>query len=249
MSFMPPTIESTSYWEVETENGTDFVPCDVWDCDDVWDDANDCLRPSVVESIANYVEGSDIQSMQRQTGFIGRLSAPGYLDATDWVSGESVVDVGQQLLSMHGDTFDVEDYHALAAHVDGFDEFWESYLVAIAFTANDETDGDNPTPLYDNPGGDIADVLDVEELTQLIPADALLELLGDAMAFFLDNRALIGDECERAGSDFHFTRNGHGAGFWDGDWPADAGHKLTEAAKVYGTAELNKWGETYAIWN
>jgi|TARA_R110000744_G_scaffold366338_1_gene475354 hypothetical protein len=25
-------------------------------------------------------------------------------------------------------------------------------------------------------------------------------------------------ECERIGHDFWLTRNGHGAGFWDGDW-------------------------------
>ena len=26
------------------------------------------------------------------------------------------------------------------------------------------------------------------------------------------------DQCERIGHDFWLTRNGHGAGFWDGDW-------------------------------
>lgn len=38
------------------------------------------------------------------------------------------------------------------------------------------------------------------------------------------------------GHDFWLTRNGHGAGFWDGDYPIN-GDKLTEIAKSFG--ELN----------
>jgi len=34
----------------------------------------------------------------------------------------------------------------------------------------------------------------------------------------------------QAGHDFWLTRNGHGAGFWDGDWP-ETGDALTEASK------------------
>jgi len=33
------------------------------------------------------------------------------------------------------------------------------------------------------------------------------------------------------------TRNGHGAGFWDGDWPDD-GDRLTKASEAYGTFDL-----------
>jgi len=42
----------------------------------------------------------------------------------------------------------------------------------------------------------------------------------------------------RAGADFWLTRNRHGAGFWDGDWPGDAGERLTEAAHAYGSYNL-----------
>jgi hypothetical protein len=34
------------------------------------------------------------------------------------------------------------------------------------------------------------------------------------------------------------TRNGHGAGFWDGDWPQTVGQRLTKAAKIYGSVDL-----------
>jgi hypothetical protein len=36
-----------------------------------------------------------------------------------------------------------------------------------------------------------------------------------------------------AGHDFWLTRNGHGAGFWDGDWTEPAATRLTKASKRY----------------
>ena len=39
---------------------------------------------------------------------------------------------------------------------------------------------------------------------------------------------------EQAGHDFWLTRNGHGAGFWDGDWPKPWDDLLTTLAKSYG---------------
>lgn len=41
---------------------------------------------------------------------------------------------------------------------------------------------------------------------------------------------------EQAGYDFWLTRNGHGAGFWDGDWPV-YGDMLTKGSKCYGVFE------------
>lgn len=43
---------------------------------------------------------------------------------------------------------------------------------------------------------------------------------------------------EYAGHDFWLTRNGHGCGFWDGDWPK-FGKRLTILTKKY--RELNIW--------
>jgi hypothetical protein len=37
----------------------------------------------------------------------------------------------------------------------------------------------------------------------------------------------------RAGHDFWLTSQGHGAGYWDGDYPYELGQRLTQAAKVY----------------
>ena len=43
---------------------------------------------------------------------------------------------------------------------------------------------------------------------------------------------------EYAGHDFWLTRNGHGCGFWDGDWPEEAGARLTAASKAFGEIDL-----------
>ena len=49
----------------------------------------------------------------------------------------------------------------------------------------------------------------------------------------------IGDrQAAMAGHDFWLTRNGHGAGFWDGDWPDDIGEQLTVAAEKFGPVDL-----------
>jgi hypothetical protein len=38
--------------------------------------------------------------------------------------------------------------------------------------------------------------------------------------------------------DFWLTRNGHGAGFWDGDYPKELGQKLTDIAHSFGECAL-----------
>ena len=49
---------------------------------------------------------------------------------------------------------------------------------------------------------------------------------------------IIGSEYSRAGHDFWLTRNGHGAGFWDGDWPEGDGKILTDISKTFGPSDL-----------
>lgn len=49
-------------------------------------------------------------------------------------------------------------------------------------------------------------------------------------------RALPDDS--RVGHDFWLTRNGHGAGFWDGYYPKALGEALTKLAKSYGECNL-----------
>ena len=60
--------------------------------------------------------------------------------------------------------------------------------------------------------------------------------LGDAQrAGLLD---LVLSNFEQAGHDFWLTRNGHGAGFWDGDWPEAEGMQLTAISKTFKEVNL-----------
>lgn len=43
---------------------------------------------------------------------------------------------------------------------------------------------------------------------------------------------------EEAGRDFWHTRNSHGVGFWDGDWPDPLDEALSEAARMFPETSL-----------
>ena len=66
------------------------------------------------------------------------------------------------------------------------------------------------------------------------------QILADAIA---TGNVIAGpdfDEYERAAHDFWLTRNGHGAGFWDGDWPEPFAEQLTQAAEKFGQSYVLK---------
>lgn len=46
-----------------------------------------------------------------------------------------------------------------------------------------------------------------------------------------------GDEWDYAAHDFIFTRNRHGAGFWDGDWQQPWGDQLSKLSHQFGEVE------------
>jgi hypothetical protein len=241
MSFMQPQLMQTGYWRIETEAGLQCIPTDVADYPaDPWNDDREEYRADFTAAFQDYLEGTNIQDAQSVTlGFLWRLSAAGYTDCTEWAPADSIPEAVRDMLGMYGDSFDLEDWRTVGAWLEGFDEFWEGYLLGLAFTGHQEGAPDAPYegPIFSNPGGDISGVVDTGELEGNIPNDTLADLYGDCVSFYLDALPLIGTEYERAGSDFHLTRNGHGAGFWGGDWPEN-GDKLTELSKPYGTAEL-----------
>jgi hypothetical protein len=70
-----------------------------------------------------------------------------------------------------------------------------------------------------------------------LPAETLARMDADCAKFQADNFELIADDLSRAGHDFWLTRNGHGAGFWDGDWP-EHGNTLTAASAEFGECDL-----------
>lgn len=77
--------------------------------------------------------------------------------------------------------------------------------------------------------------------------DTEAAMKADCFKFFHENLPLLlevrehGDWVDfwaQVGHDFWLTRNGHGAGFWDGDYPEPFGDQLTAIAKTYGEFDL-----------
>lgn len=101
------------------------------------------------------------------------------------------------------------------------DQFTQAYLECALWASLDD-DGDP---------------LDVHDVTDIAPP-TLAEMVADCKDFQESHYDDMSDDLSRAGHDFWLTRNGHGAGFWDGDWPDDVGKRLTEASKVYGEYAL-----------
>jgi hypothetical protein len=75
--------------------------------------------------------------------------------------------------------------------------------------------------------------------------DALTRARIDCITFYRLAFSIIGELDEDGtsgeyhyGHDFWLTRQGHGAGFWDGDYPDPAGDQLTEISKKFGETDV-----------
>lgn len=102
----------------------------------------------------------------------------------------------------------------------------QHYLIAALWSSTDNTDEQGGEPLDTNYTIDdcAPETIDRAERECL----ALLGTYSD----------VIGDRLQQAGHDFWLTRNHHGAGFWDGDWPNDIGIILTNAAHAFPEVDL-----------
>lgn len=111
-----------------------------------------------------------------------------------------------------------------APEFQALDDFTQGYIEAAFFTQSGEEDD----------GGTIGD----KGFQDLAP-ETLQSMIEDCAQFQFTHRPaltalrLLSEEPDseierRAGADFWFTRNGHGCGFWDGDWPEPYATELAE---------------------
>lgn len=105
-------------------------------------------------------------------------------------------------------------------------EFFNSYVETALWSSTDESTDSGGEPLDENFDAD-----DIDKKT-------LDEMMKDCKNFIEENDSDIDGEYGRAGHDFWLTRNRHGAGFWDGDWPEPEAKRLTSAAHDYGSFDL-----------
>ena len=78
MGFMEPQAEHMHAWHVDTMTGGEIVPADLVGMLPTADGLQDYLdAPALTDDDGNL-------EMTLETGWYARLSAPGYLDCTDW---------------------------------------------------------------------------------------------------------------------------------------------------------------------
>ena len=93
------------------------------------------------------------------------------------------------------------------------DDFTRQYIETALWASNDEMTDDGGEPMDDR------FEVSLEFIAEAIrDCDRFRELAGE----MLDEHP----DPTMAAHDFWLTRNGHGAGFWDGDWPVN-GDALT----------------------
>ncbi len=69
--------------------------------------------------------------------------------------------------------------------------------------------------------------------------ETLIAMTKDCESFEEKAGPLLDDlDLSDVGHDFWLTRNGHGAGFWDGDYEESLGEKLTELSKTFSEVDL-----------
>ena len=102
------------------------------------------------------------------------------------------------------------------------DKFTRAYIEAMLWSSTDNSNEQGGDPLDQNYSSDD------------IAPETLDTIQADCATFQEAHAEDINSQYEVAGHDFWLTRNRHGAGFWDGDWPKEAGERLTAAAHAFG---------------
>lgn len=110
--------------------------------------------------------------------------------------------------------------------------FVKMYVRTMLWSTLDESDDTGGEPMdYKYGPSDIA-----PETMQRIADDCSRFYASvESMGIDLDAELLLDDDAtEMAAHDFWLTRNGHGAGFWDGDWSDESEDRLTKLAESFG---------------
>jgi len=101
-------------------------------------------------------------------------------------------------------------------------------------TSDSFTDAYVKTALWSSTDDD-GEPLDSNHSVEDIAPETLALMVADCEDFRKSFGALLANDPERAAHDFWLTRNGHGAGFWDGDWsqPYPANQIVGEPDEAY----------------
>lgn len=120
------------------------------------------------------------------------------------------------------------------------DQFTIAYIECALWSTMDESDERGGEPLDKNYGVDDIAPESLESMVrdcaafQAANPDDILTCLRSSVRHNQPSYHPLA----MAGHDFWLTRNGHGAGFFDGDYPVEEGNRLTRASKAFGEANL-----------
>lgn len=114
-------------------------------------------------------------------------------------------------------------------------EFLDAYIEAALWSSTDESDENGGEPMDKNYGP--SDLAGVTKRAMDCDCKRFVERFGDLVEDDDSPAIRKWGTWPKAGHDFWLSRNGHGAGFFDGDWPKH-GDELQEAAESYGLFEL-----------
>jgi len=104
--------------------------------------------------------------------------------------------------------------------------FVRQYIETALWSSNDGSDESGGEPFDENYGEEDLAPKTVEKMR------------ADCEAFFNKAAPILDTiehlDYEMVAHDFWLTRNGHGAGFWDGDYPEPQAQQLTDLSKKFG---------------
>jgi hypothetical protein len=118
------------------------------------------------------------------------------------------------------------------------ESFIAAYIAAMLWAEMDNADETGGSPLDANYDREDLDARSAERIkadcVRFLAIEGVVQAIRDG-----DNRGPQGSgPFEMAGHDFWLTRNGHGAGFWDGDWPDPHGTTLDKAARTFAQCDV-----------
>lgn len=120
MSFMQREIRHDLWLEVDGRNGVESIPAELvghigwmkvgsfYDCDGPFEE--DSNLKLLLDNLEDYIEGSvdGVTQVQLSEGWGARLSAPGYMDCTEWAVFATREEAEAYLDEMYEDDLDSE---------------------------------------------------------------------------------------------------------------------------------------------
>lgn len=101
MAFMQRQVSELQFWyELDGPMGVEFIPQSLvgtFDCESL---ETPCDTP---EPFKLYTENSKVWSIELRQGYGARLSAPGYMDRTEWCVFDSVAEAETYLEETYGE--------------------------------------------------------------------------------------------------------------------------------------------------